>query len=616
MENMKRVVSLMLCIVMVFGLLPMTVFATDVDTTDEFFEEYFEEEVEVEAAVVGNENPVNPEDIIYEEEIIEETAPVVENEDPVAPVAEGGYAPVTQSGTKGDANTYVQATSIKDGQSYLVVAVSNSISNSTYYAMSNNSGSLGNTTDVTVNNGTLTLDNGVTASNLLWKFESVNGGYNLSNNGKYLYGSKYGNSYSLSLSDTATAWTYADNHLSASISGSTRYVRYNSGWKLNRNNTDGGTEIRLYEVSSVSGTYSIEAEDLSVTATAGRTVELKNVNLVFTPDSGEATATDVTKTATYNVVEGEDIVSVANGVATFTGKEGKAVVKVSYKTDFGIVVNYFTVTAKTPGYSLDIYSGEQNVTGTVVSVKKVTAATTMQLTAKAVLTDDNGAVVSTETVTPVWEIPTEYKKIATIDATGKISFKGIDGEFYVTATWVDGNGKSHTARVDISATTTSYTVPSDNTTDFPEYPNEGAIRYDKTAVAVGNFAETGIAKMELSMTGVPYHTGSEIDVVIMLDRSSSMYKEGVKHRISSTIAATKTFVESIVKNADGSFNGNRILVLDFLGGNLDTKEGGGSDHKFQCNQYTSNESNGYQVINDQVDTCVEEVLKIIADKAD
>ena len=66
MENMKRVVSLMLCIVMVFGLLPMTVFATDVDTTDEIFEEYFEEEVEVEAAVVGNENPVNPEDIIYE----------------------------------------------------------------------------------------------------------------------------------------------------------------------------------------------------------------------------------------------------------------------------------------------------------------------------------------------------------------------------------------------------------------------------------------------------------------------------------------------------------------------------------------------------------------------
>jgi hypothetical protein len=107
---------------------------------------------------------------------------------------------------------------------------------------------------------------------------------------------------------------------------------------------------------------------------------------------------------------------------------------------------------------------------------------------------------------------------------------------------------------------TQYVVPGDGTNDFPEYPNEGAIRFDKTATAVGNFSETGIAKVELSMTGVPYTYGNRLDVVLMLDRSSSMYKNGVQHRIPSTIAATKVFIENIVKNEDGTFNNNRIRV--------------------------------------------------------
>ena len=80
MERMKRVVSLMLCIVMVFGLLPMTVFATDVDTTDEVFEEYFEEEIEVEASVIENEEPVTPE--------IPEVPETVESEEEIEVVEE------------------------------------------------------------------------------------------------------------------------------------------------------------------------------------------------------------------------------------------------------------------------------------------------------------------------------------------------------------------------------------------------------------------------------------------------------------------------------------------------------------------------------------------------
>ena len=78
---------------------------------------------------------------------------------------------------------------------------------------------------------------------------------------------------------------------------------------------------------------------------------------------------------------------------------------------------------------------------------------------------------------------------------------------------------------------------------------------------MGNFSETGIAQVELSMTGVPYTTGSELDVVLMLDQSTSMDDD----RISATVAATKAFIESIVINEDGTYNSNRIYVGYFNG---------------------------------------------------
>ena len=55
--------------------------------------------------------------------------------------------------------------------------------------------------------------------------------------------------------------------------------------------------------------------------------------------------------------------------------------------------------------------------------------------------------------------------------------------------------------------------------DYPEYPNEGSVRVEKTGQGV-DFQETGVAKIELSTTGVPMTKG--VDVILMLDTSSSM----------------------------------------------------------------------------------------------
>ena len=161
-----------------------------------------------------------------------------------------------------------------------------------------------------------------------------------------------------------------------------------------------------------------------------------------------------------------------------------------------------------------------------------------------------------------WKVSDE--SIATIDTTtGVITFTGNNyGTFTVTVSYKGADGKVITDTITISVTDSLYTVPGDGTNDFPEYPNEGAVRFDKTATAVGNFSETGITKVELSMTGVPYSTGSEIDVVLMLDMTGSMSDTAMIAAEEAAVA----FVAQIVKNEDGTYNKNRIAVYAFNSG--------------------------------------------------
>lgn len=196
------------------------------------------------------------------------------------------------------------------------------------------------------------------------------------------------------------------------------------------------------------------------------------------------------------------------------------------------------------------------------------------------------------------EFISSNEAIATADAaTGIVTFTGKEGTVTITAKYTYdkdefGNPIAVTDTVIFTVSANDYFTPEDGTDDFPEYPAEGSVRFDKTASAVGNFSETGLALVELSMTGVPFGTNKTLDVVLMLDRSSSMYKSGVQHRISDTVTATKAFVQNIVKNEDGTYNNNRVIVMDFLGGNLAE----GSKHKYESNLYTLNESSGYEII--------------------
>ena len=463
---------------------------------------------------------------------------------------------------------YVQTSSVSRGNSYLIV---NGNSAGNYYALKNNNGTV-DATNVNIKSdskiGTyIELDD---ATNELWTISASspsaikNGDYYLALN----------SSNKLLLNNTAYNWTYSETQIYVSKWNYGRqytyYLAFNDGWESNTTSANVyfyiPTEVDLE--TTVSGTYSIAGESDKVTkvVTNGATVELGSV-LTFKPTAGSAITTENPSGVTYTVVEGGDPNSVISGISgntvTFSGKYGKALVKISYTTTFGVVTNYIVIEASAPTYVLDITSGETVVTGTTVSKKEVTASTTLQLGTQIQFVDEDGAeiVELPEGATIEWHIPEEYQNIATVGHnTGLITFKGIDGAFYVTAT-LSVNGKNYTAGVNISATTTSYSTPTDGAEDFPEYPNEGAIRYDKTATAVGNFSETGITQIELSMTGVPYTTGSEMDVVIMLDQSTSMDD----NRIAATVAATKAFIKSIVINEDGTYNDNRIYVGYFNG---------------------------------------------------
>lgn len=551
--------------------------------------------------------------------------------------------------TSTEKTVYVKVDSLEVGEEYLIV--------SNNYALVNNSGSVSSVgvTDngeITINgteyDGYIELDN----DNAVW---TVGTGYTFKNGNYYLgyetsssgEGSNdKGNktSYSVELSTSDTSWTYSGNYLyfttSSGESGEStqdRYLYYGyNGWSLSTSTNGGNNSSRTvyfykevtYKVDTsvtVTGTYSIEGKDISAAVSSGTNVNLTST-LIYTPESGDVTTTDVSASATYevvtvdadgNTVDGDpyDIITmIENGVVYFSGNYGTALVKVSYKSEYGTVTDYITIEAKAPYYTIQLHKADMTEVTITEFDEGVTYYTydsttnTYQIATEYVegTTYYTTPVIQGEEITgtlalkgieagdtySVWAVVTEYngtyplghdmgalgdaltwsisdESIATIDtATGVITFTGTNyGTFTVTVSYKDASGNVITDTITISVTDSLYIVPGDGTNDFPEYPNQGAVRFDKTATAVGNFSETGIAQVELSMTGVPYSTGSAIDVLLVLDMSTSMKTEVESDvtRYDVTASATKAFVETIVKNDDGTYNSNTVAIHYFNG---------------------------------------------------
>ena len=102
--------------------------------------------------------------------------------------------------------------------------------------------------------------------------------------------------------------------------------------------------------------------------------------------------------------------------------------------------------------------------------------------------------------------------------------------------------------------------------DYPEYPHEGAVRVGKTGEGI-DFQSSGIAKVELSATGVPVKKGA--DVIVMVDTSSSMTTT-VDGSSKSRIEVLRESLTNLIRQfqavgADGEPQDIRVAIADFNG---------------------------------------------------
>ncbi len=178
----------------------------------------------------------------------------------------------------------------------------------------------------------------------------------------------------------------------------------------------------------------------------------------------------------------------------------------------------------------------------------------------------NGTAVE-ENPALVWSVAEENASLATVNQNGLVTILDNNCSFIVYVSYtVDGEVK--TDSIEIGVSPDNYLTPNVSTNDFPEYPHEGAIRFDKTAEAVGSFSETGVAKLELSMTGVPIKKGT--DVIIMLDTSSSMTKNTVTGTSKTRAqvleeALAKLLTQLKTKDAEGNYMDINVAIADFNG---------------------------------------------------
>lgn len=117
-------------------------------------------------------------------------------------------------------------------------------------------------------------------------------------------------------------------------------------------------------------------------------------------------------------------------------------------------------------------------------------------------------------------------------------------------------------------TVTGYTlhVTPKSGNDYPEYPHEGAVRVGKTGEGI-NFQSSGIAKVELTATGVPVKKGA--DVIVMVDTSSSMTTT-VDGSSKSRIDVLRESLTNLIRQfqavgADGEPQDIRVAIADFNG---------------------------------------------------
>ena len=367
---------------------------------------------------------------------------------------------------------YSQATSITAGQKYVIVGNNHPVALQGTTSMG--------TQAVTINSTTMTSTTELT----LWTFSGSSSG-TIYNGTRYL---RYNNGFSLNTN--ATELTFTDNGTNFRIqSGS--YSFYYNGSSWTRSSRNSAQYVRLYQLTDKTTTggtpglyamitgqavYNVEngtsAEDALALVKAGITGYTSNSNTATTGTELQDSQLTWTVDPNYN----KD----AGGAYTVT-------IAYNGKTLGTVTVN--VATPKISGYSVEPAQGTVNKgasqaaqTGALIYVQLENGKYYTVPVTVGMLTKADGSAVSTGEVDTYENLTVTYNGVK------------ITENFTLNVVAKAGN-------------------------NYPEYPNEGAVKVNKTGTGI-DFQESGLAKVEVSASGVPLKKGA--DVIVMLDLSSSM----------------------------------------------------------------------------------------------
>lgn len=234
-------------------------------------------------------------------------------------------------------------------------------------------------------------------------------------------------------------------------------------------------------------------------------------------------------------------------------------------------------TVDTAEVSVDIYDGSKLVSGGVVSVNDTSS--TLPLTAQTNYKGTDGQFT--------WSI-ISGRNIASIDENGVVTFAAnTSGKVLVQVTFTFGNGQTQKATnyVTLDVRSGGQLTDTSDRDNFPEYPNEGSVRIEKTADAdETEFAKTGVGTVELFVRGVPVQSKG-VDVVLVVDTSGSMEDDingngtdtgnydRANQKIKLARSAVNSFIDAVMRVTDANgeyeenkWTDNRIALVTFSNG--------------------------------------------------
>ncbi len=349
--------------------------------------------------------------------------------------------------------------------------------------------------------------------------------------GKHLY---YSNDYS-------SKWTYSKNKLST------------SGVYLQNNDGEWATTRKANNATSV---YFYEKTDLPATSTYVKASYTNGYTIALSDWTNE----------TRNTIKNDITVQKANS-ASGAGATTVTDFTVDWSDVASAVGNY-------PAYIKYTANGKTSTLGTmtihIVPDETVTFKSIDSY--EGYVTVGSGSAAKTHSTVTLTVTPFNG---ASYDVTIPVTVNMLSGDFNTSVVGTYPNLTVTYSYGGQTFTQTGYTLIVNEKTppnDYPQYPDPGSVKVDKSAVGV-DFQSTGIAKVELSASGVPVDNG--IDVIVMVDTSSSMKYDMAGNtsnvpekdqRITALRASLTEMINSFkTPNEDGTIPDIRIAVADFNG---------------------------------------------------